>query len=56
MPRQSTKTQDKQSRLDRIIEWLRQNETRIEMSDRVQLVFNCAGGRIGTEIKEGGEA
>lgn len=57
MPRQSTKSQDdQQSRFDRIVDWLKQNRARIEGPVRVQLTFNCAGGRIGTEIKEGGEA
>lgn len=44
------------NRLKRIIEWLKRNQERIESPDRIQLTFNCAGGRICTEIKEGGEA
>lgn len=56
MPREPTGKPEDRNRLNRIIEWLRRNKTRVEKPDRVQLTFNCAGGRICTEIKEGGEA
>ena len=45
-----------EDRVKRMVSWLLKNRRRLTCADRVQIVFNCAGPVIRTEIKEGGEA
>lgn len=47
---------DMPERVRRMIEWLIENAQRIDRIERVQVVFNCAGGKIRTEVVESGEA
>jgi len=43
-------------RIERMIRWLRANETRICAVSRIQVTFDCAGQSIKTDVREGGEA
>ncbi len=39
-------------RIEKIIAWLQAHRDKICCPDKVQVVFDCAGGKISAEIKE----
>lgn len=39
-------------RIEKIIAWLQEHHDKVCCPDKVQIVFDCAGGRVSVEIKE----
>lgn len=47
-----TQTRAKKTRVDKMIEWLRRHEAKLNEYEKVQITFNCAGDMISGDLKQ----